>query len=871
MMTTDDHSRRPTAGPAPIEDLGPVDLVTAQSTIALRLDSKAPFGNIQVVYAKAASATIYPASLTKLMTALLAVEKCADLTTPIMITSADVRTGSGNYFFAGDTLTLHGALHALLIPSSNTMAEAIARTVGGLEGNADPRAAFLDLMHARAERLGMTDTVFTNPSGLHNDEMISTAHDILLLLRGVAKHPDLVDLLGKRHAAIDIAADQDRVRRVRTTVNALNHIEVVAGKTGTRAHDPAQYNLAAIAQGEDGETFAFVTMASPSSDARDRDTASLLQHLIPSATGPDLPRLDADEVAKVTDGSWLRTPPPDWRLHRGARFRGALREGRSLTNALIPIWNTSRALPKIDKSAIDASSNALLVQQDTPTASTRFPLLRVPDVEGAMAALARHRRDVFPGKVVAVTGSVGKTTTRWMLGSILSGRFDTYFSRRSLNLLSGVREHCIALSEQSHAVIEVAVSALPEAAHLLRSDVAVVTAISEARMESLHSVEETARAKAQIFLGLNEGGTAVLNRDALHADILLEAAAIHAAHIITYGRHKDADIRLLDYDHGTGLTKISIFGTPLEYRLGPSGEHNALNSLAVICTICALKEDVSRFTDFFRHVELVSGRGTTQEVLLDRKRIMLVDQSYNANPLSMRAALADFGARFKDSRRVLVLGDMLELGPTEASLHADLLEPVLKADPQAVYLFGPMMTHLWARLPEDVRGAHVSSISQLRAVLATDVQEGDAVLIKSSRATGFEKFVASLVKDASSATSESWRVTISGTAVHGVGFRQRLKKRALADSIDGWVRNRTDGKVEALLSGYKADLEHLYPYLHSGPRKAEVSQVLMRRVSIKARPGFRIRQDRVISSTLNRPSQRRPQWFRGHGRTARRR
>jgi len=377
-------------------------------------------------------------------------------------------------------------------------------------------------------------------------------------------------------------------------------------------------------------------------------------------------------------------------------------------------------------------------------------------------------------------------------------------------------------------------------------------------MESLHSVEETARAKAQIFLGLNEGGTAVLNRDALHADILLEAAIIHAAHTITYGRHEDADVRLLDYDHETGLTKISIFGTLIEYRLGPSGEHNALNSLAAICAIHALKEDVSRFTDFFRHLELVRGRGTTEQVLLGRKPITLVDQSYNANPLSMKAALADFGSRFKDSRRVLVLGDMLELGPTEASLHADLLEPVLKTDPEAVYLFGPMMTHLWARLPEAVRGAHVSSIGQLRAVLVTDIQEGDAVLIKSSRATGFEKFVASLVKESSSAPSESWRVTISGTAVHGVGFRQWLKKRSLSHGIDGWVRNRTDGKIEALLSGHKTDLDHLYTHLRSGPSKAEVSQVLMRRVSIKARPGFRIRQDRVISSTLNRPSRRRP-------------
>jgi len=452
-MTTDDQSKRSTAAANLIGDLGPAELVTAKSAIAVRLGSETPSDNLQVVYAKSASDAIYPASLTKLMTALLAVEKHADLTTPIIITTDDVRTGSGNYFHAGDALTLNGALHALLIPSSNTMAEAIARTVGGLEGNADPRANFLDLMHARGERLGMTDTVFTNPSGLHNDDMVSTAHDIFLLLREVAKYPDLMALLGKRYASIDIIGDQDRVRRVRTTVNALDDIRVIAGKTGTRARYPAHYNLAGIAQVENGETFAFVTMASPNSDARDRDTSFLLQHLTPSAAGPDVPRLDAEDVAMVTGGNWLRPPAHDWRLHRAARLRGALSEGSSLTNALIPVWNTSHALAKIDKSAIDARSNALLVQDDLHTESTRLPLLRVTDVGVAMDALARHRRDAFQGKVIAITGSVGKTTTRRMLGSVLSGRFDTYLSRRSLNVLSGVREHCIALNTQSHAVI----------------------------------------------------------------------------------------------------------------------------------------------------------------------------------------------------------------------------------------------------------------------------------------------------------------------------------------------------------------------------------------------------------------------------------
>lgn len=846
--------------PAP---LGPADLVSARGAVAVQLATDASESTVPtVLYSKGASMSCHPASLTKLMTALLAVERCGDLQTPITVDAKDLRPGSGNHHVPGDVMSLHAALHSLLIPSSNTAAEAIARSVGTAAGSADSSQQFLQAMNVRATELGMLGSRFTNPSGLHDPDMISTACDTVILLGEVAKHPSLIDILGKRHAHIEITGQRPRVEPVKTTVRTLDRQTVLGGKTGTRGRNPAQYNLAILVQGA-GAPIAIALMASSDRAAREEDADAVIRHLNSGRPNEGTPArtsvsrvLTAEDLAGVVDGVWLRSPAPDWSLQRLLRPRAAVRSRRPPRNALLPVRNPNRSLRNLQESRLDDDSVALLTEDEALGSASRFPVLRVGERDEALSAIAKHYRDGYSGTMIAVTGSVGKTTTTSLLGTVLSGRLHTYFSRRDGNGLPSLREHCVALGEETHAVIEVARIALPVAADLLSPDVAVVTSIAEAHLQDLGSLEAVARVKGQLFSGLDVGGTAIYNRDTPHQEILRASAKQHAGRILTYGRHPESDVRLVRYTRTTNTVSVDLLGRPVEYQLLAHGIHNVMNSMAALCVIEAIGEDVSRFTDFFKHFQPATGRGTVHELDVAGRHVTLIDHSHNANPASMAAALGDFAAQHEGRRRVLVLGDMLELGPNEASLHTDLLSSVLCADPSAVYLVGSLMANLSTHLPDTIRAAHVSSVEQLEALLAIDLKDGDALLVKGSRDTGLEQFTTRFREQGKSAESDqplSWRVTISGPAVQGVGYRQWVKQHAVKLGVHGWVRNRSDGKVDALISGDQTRLERLHGLLPAGPRKADVNRVLVRRVSTVPRPGFRIRSERSVEESSEKP------------------
>lgn len=556
--------------------------------------------------------------------------------------------------------------------------------------------------------------------------------------------------------------------------------------------------------------------------------------------------MNAEVVAEIVEGVWSGEPGVGWHLRHTVPIRRALRAPEDATGVLVPVRNLERSLPALKDSALRAESVAILIEDDLAPGSTRFGALRVRSITEALDALALHRRQRYDGKVIAVTGSVGKTTVKGMIGTALSQVAQTYWRPDNQNGVSAVRRQCFDLDQQAYAVIEIARIGLPAGALVARPDVAIVTGVAEAHMQDMGSLDEIARFKAQIFEGLTPGGTAVVNRDAPYSHLLIDLAKGHAHYVLTYGADVDADVRLEDYDPNTGQVSASAFGSMWRYRIGARGYHNALNSLAVLCAAKALEVDVRRVLDSLKSFHLTSGRGGSSRVSIGGRQITLVDQSYNANPASMRAALADFATQDAEGRRVLVLGDMRELGPTEAQLHADLLEPVIACAPDRVYLVGHQMRHLWTLLPDELRAAHVTSTAQLQAVLASDLRDGDAVLMKASRDTGLHHFARSLTDELTDERPESWRVTITGPTVQGVGYRQWLKKLALQHNLDGWVRNRTDGKVEALLRGRKADLQTVSSQMHTGPSNSDVSQVLTRRTTTVPRPGFRQRQTRTI-------------------------
>lgn len=355
-------------------------------------------------------------------------------------------------------------------------------------------------------------------------------------------------------------------------------------------------------------------------------------------------------------------------------------------------------------------------------------------------------------RISAITGSSGKTTTKRMLAHALraamtKGRVKV--TPASFNVATEVAKHASRSARVRHSVVEVAGSAFPNFVlngFALSPDVAIVTSIAEAHLDQFGTLENVARTKAHVFDRPPSGGTAIINVDTLHADLLVRHATEQGCQIVTYGESEFAGLRLLDYDHETGAVTARIAGETITYNLAARGRHMALNSLAVIAALRSY-----RLSGWRQGIESLStfvaldGRGATHTLSLPRGgTVTLVDESYNANPGSMRVTIqaAAQDPALANGRVVLVLGDMLELGPTSADLHAQLAPDVIASGAHAVHLYGENMRHLYSALQAQGYGAtHWDDLARLTNNLGQDVREGDFIIVKSSNGTGLKAIV----------------------------------------------------------------------------------------------------------------------------------
>jgi UDP-N-acetylmuramoyl-tripeptide--D-alanyl-D-alanine ligase len=256
-------------------------------------------------------------------------------------------------------------------------------------------------------------------------------------------------------------------------------------------------------------------------------------------------------------------------------------------------------------------------------------------------------------------------------------------------------------------------------------------------MEFFTSVEAIAEEKGEIFAGLVPGGTAIVNRDAQYFRLLRRKAESYgASRVVGFGAHSEADARLLAIEpaqEGVRVTAM-ILGKPLTYRLGAPGRHWAENSLAVLAAADAVGADLERAAASLARVKPAKGRGARARIPLAGGSIELIDESYNANPASMRAALALLGEAEpgQGGRRIAVLGDMLELGAEAARFHRDLAPEIERARIDLVFTAGPLMSALDAALPSSRRGAHAERSADLAAPLTRALRSGDVVMVKGS-------------------------------------------------------------------------------------------------------------------------------------------
>ncbi len=369
------------------------------------------------------------------------------------------------------------------------------------------------------------------------------------------------------------------------------------------------------------------------------------------------------------------------------------------------------------------------------------PLLAVDDVLEGLRDLARAARARARAKIIAVTGSVGKTSTKEALRLALSADGETYASAASYNNHWGVPlslARCPASAK--HAVFEIGMSHAGEITpltKLVRPHVAIVTAIAPVHLEFFGSLKKIADAKAEIFAGIEPGGAAVINRDnRQYAQLVKAAEAAGVKRIVSFGANAKADARLLRYSLQAEVSTVQarILGQPVTYKLGAPGKHLVLNSLAVLAAAALVGADLALAALALDNLKPASGRGVRTVLRLPGGSALLIDESYNANPASMAAAIALLGqaAVGKQGRRIAVLGDMLELGAQGLALHRGLAAPIQAAGVDLVYCSGPQMHALWEALPSSRRGGYAETAAGLEPAVLAAIRAGDAVMVKGS-------------------------------------------------------------------------------------------------------------------------------------------
>ena len=402
--------------------------------------------------------------------------------------------------------------------------------------------------------------------------------------------------------------------------------------------------------------------------------------------------------------------------------------------------------------AFKAGAAAALVQKGR-IAKPDGPVLEVADTLEGLRGLGRAARTRSKAKIAAITGSVGKTGTKEALRAVLAAQASTHASEGSLNNHWGAPLSLARMPrDAAYGIFELGMNhpgEIAPLAELVRPHVALITWIAPAHTAFFKSVAEIADAKAEIFAGM-EGGTAVLPRDSEYYERLRRAAEkAGIKRVISFGANKASDARLVDADLGATQSTVTadILGTRLRYTIGSPGQHWVANSLAVLATAHALGADLAKAAAALAQVQPPKGRGARQRVALAKGTFTLIDESYNASPEAVRAALATLALAAPEpgGRRIAVLGDMRELGDEADALHEALAPSFVAAKVDKVFTCGPHTAALDAALPKELRGAHAADSTALLPEVTQAIRAGDVVMVKGSLGSKMAPIVQALL------------------------------------------------------------------------------------------------------------------------------
>lgn len=406
-------------------------------------------------------------------------------------------------------------------------------------------------------------------------------------------------------------------------------------------------------------------------------------------------------------------------------------------------------------SAFAAGAAAALVAREPRGVPSGTALLTVAHTQRGLEDLGRASRARTNAKIVAVTRSAGKTTTKEMLRLAFGALGRTHASVASYNNQWGVPLSLAAMPRDTEfGIIEVGMNHFGEIRMLggfVRPHVALVTAIAPAHLEFFGTCEAIADAKSELFEGLLPGGVALIPANNPYAERLAaRAKQSGVSRIFTFGETAGSDARLISVSEVETGQKIEaeVLGRMVTFRIGAPGAHIARNAVGTLLAVAATEDDVLNAAAALSQFEALKGRGAQFRISVPGGSVTVIDESYNANPASMAAALELLGSVKTSGRRIAVLGDMLEMGPEGPAHHAALARAIETARVDLVFANGPQMKTLWDTLPVSRRGAHDATSVDIAPRLMTELRAGDVVLVKGSLGSRMAVIVDALKKRA---------------------------------------------------------------------------------------------------------------------------
>lgn len=471
------------------------------------------------------------------------------------------------------------------------------------------------------------------------------------------------------------------------------------------------------------------------------------------------------ELEILTSGKWIRPPGQKWNPAR-VKMSGIRPDGRPvpLEPDTIMFIRTERGLSAYrDAGSFKAGQFAAGIAvhrqlSDSTLLPDNRPIIAVPDPEKAIRALALYARERMEGQVVAITGTVGKTTTRGMLLHIFKEQGRTITNAGNFNSGNNILSYMASTRRACRlAVFEVgiggAVNALRQVSRLTRPDVVVLSQLGIAHLDSItrapldeeQALRVVAGQKAQLFEAMRSDGTAVINRDIPLFDEIAARIRKRGHRVVSYGLSERADYRFRSAGMDGALTKVvaEANGVPISYQLSAPGEFMAVNSLGAVAAAMALGLGLDDATGPLSTYTTAPGRAQLIPLTIAGKPITLINDSYNSTPLSVRSTLRLLQGMetANGARRIAILGDIAHLGADSARIHAGLAAAVTESNVDCVYTFGPKMEHLHRALPAQLGGGHFQDKNALFDAVLPTLSPGDVITIKASMPSRFAELI----------------------------------------------------------------------------------------------------------------------------------